>query len=308
MSSGPRNLVSLNSVAKQYAARTVLENITLGISDRERVGVVGGNGQGKTTLLGLIAGTETPDAGQLTRLGGLRIGVLDQSDRLPDGITIREVLVGDRLEHEWAGNREFRAILDGLLGGVTLERFPAGIQTEVSGLSGGERRRIALARVLLDHPDLLLLDEPTNHLDVQAIAWLAAHLAARDGAMLIVTHDRWFLDAVCTHTWEVSDRSIHQYEGGYAAYVLARTERDRAQAAREDRRRQLMRKELAWLRRGPPARTSKPKFRIEAANALIANEPPARDRTGSCCGSRTRGSATRSSRQRTSPTATASGG
>ena len=274
-----RNLVNLSVVVKQYAARTVLEDVSLGISDRDRIGVVGGNGQGKSTLLGLIAGTETPDAGQLTRLGGLRIGVLDQSDRLPDGITIREVLVGDRLEHEWAGNREFRAILDGLLGGVTLERFPAGIQTEVTGLSGGERRRIALARVLLDHPDLLLLDEPTNHLDVQAIAWLAAHLAARDGAMLIVTHDRWFLDAVCTHTWEVSDRSIHQYEGGYAAYVLARTERDRVEAAREDRRRQLMRKELAWLRRGPPARTSKPKFRIEAANALIADEPPARDGT-----------------------------
>jgi ABC transport system ATP-binding/permease protein len=279
MSTGPRNLVSLNSVAKEYAARTVLENITLGISDRERIGVVGGNGQGKSTLLELIAGAETPDTGQLTRLGGLRIGVLDQSDRLPDGMTIREVLVGDRLEHEWAGNREFRAILEGLLGGVTLERFPAGLETKVTGLSGGERRRIALSRVLLDHPDLLLLDEPTNHLDVEAITWLAAHLAARDGAMLIVTHDRWFLDAVCTRTWEVTDRSIHQYEGGYAAYVLARTERDRVDAAREDRRRQLMRKELAWLRRGPPARTSKPKFRIEAANALIADEPPARDGT-----------------------------
>ena len=142
------------------------------------------------------------------------------------------------------------------------------------GWSGGERRRIALARVLLDHPDLLLLDEPTNHLDVEAIAWLAAHLAARNGAMLIVTHDRWFLDAVCTQTWEVADRTIHQYEGGYAAYVLARAERDRIEGAREDRRRELVRKELAWLRRGPPARTSKPKFRIEAASALIADEPP----------------------------------
>ncbi len=279
MSTGPRNLVSLSAVAKEYAARTILEDVTLGIADRDRIGVVGGNGQGKSTLLGLIAGSQTPDSGQLTRMGGLRIGALDQSDRLPGGTTIREVLVGDRLEHEWAGSREFRGVLDGLLGGVGLERFPAGLDTDVGGLSGGERRRIALARVLLDHPDLLLLDEPTNHLDVEAIAWLAAHLAARDGAMLIVTHDRWFLDAVCTHTWEVTDRTIHQYEGGYAAYVLARAERDRIEAARDDRRRQLLRKELAWLRRGPPARTSKPRFRIDAANALIADEPPARDRT-----------------------------
>ncbi|HWD70837.1 MAG TPA: ABC-F family ATP-binding cassette domain-containing protein [Solirubrobacteraceae bacterium] len=279
MSSGGRNLVNLSSVAKEYAARTILDGVTLGIADRDRIGVVGGNGQGKSTLLGLISGTETPDSGQVTRIGGLRLGVLDQSDRLPPGATIRAVLVGDRAEHEWAGNREFRGVLDGLLGGVTLERFGGGLDTAVSGLSGGERRRVALARVLLDHPDLLLLDEPTNHLDVEAITWLAGHLAARDGAMLIVTHDRWFLDAVCTHTWEVSDRSVHQYEGGYAAYVLARAERDRIEATREERRRQLMRKELAWLRRGPPARTSKPRFRIEAANALIADEPPARDGT-----------------------------
>jgi ATP-binding cassette subfamily F protein uup len=274
-----RNLVNLSAVAKGYAARTILEGITLGIADRDRIGVVGGNGQGKSTLLELISGTETPDSGQVTRIGGLRLGVLDQSDRLPAGATIREVLVADRAEHEWAGDREFRGVLDGLLGGVTLERFGAGIETAVGGLSGGERRRVALARVLLDHPDLLLLDEPTNHLDVEAITWLAGHLAARDGAMLIVTHDRWFLDAVCTHTWEVSSASVHQYEGGYAAYVLARAERDRIEATREERRQQLIRKELAWLRRGPPARTSKPRFRIEAANALIANEPPARDGT-----------------------------
>ncbi|MGH2860262.1 MAG: ABC-F family ATP-binding cassette domain-containing protein [Solirubrobacteraceae bacterium] len=279
MSTGVRNLVNLSSVAKQYAARTILEGITLGIADRDRIGVVGGNGQGKSTLLELISGSEPPDSGQVTRIGGLRLGVLDQSDRLPAGATIREVLVGDRAEHEWAGSREFRGVLAGLLGGVTLPRFAAGIDTDISGLSGGERRRVALARVLLDHPDLLLLDEPTNHLDVEAITWLAGHLAARDGAMLIVTHDRWFLDAVCTHTWEVSDTTVHQYEGGYAAYVLARAERDRVEATREERRQQLMRKELAWLRRGPPARTSKPRFRIEAANALIADEPPARDPT-----------------------------
>jgi ATP-binding cassette subfamily F protein uup len=274
-----RNLVNLSGVSKEFAARTIVDGVTLGISDRDRIGVVGGNGQGKSTLLELIAGTESPDSGSVTRTGALRIGVLDQSDRLPAGATIRDVLVGDRAEHEWAGNREFRGVLDGLLGGVAHDRFENGIDTAIKGLSGGERRRVALARVLLDHPDLLLLDEPTNHLDVEAIAWLAAHLAARDGAMLIVTHDRWFLDAVCTSTWEVTDRTVHQYEGGYAAYVLARAERDRIEAAREERRQQLMRKELAWLRRGPPARTSKPKFRIEAANALIADEPPARDRT-----------------------------
>ena len=279
MSTGPRNLVNLSSVSKEYAARMILDGVTLGIADRDRIGVVGGNGQGKSTLLELIAGAERPDSGLLTRLGGLRLDALDQSDRLPPGATIREVLVGERAEHEWAGSREFRGVLDGLLGGVTLARFGAGIDTPLQGLSGGERRRVALARVLLDHPDLLLLDEPTNHLDVEAITWLAGHLAARDGAMLIVTHDRWFLDAVCTHTWEVVDASVHQYEGGYAAYVLARAERDRIEATREERRQQLMRKELAWLRRGPPARTSKPKFRIEAANVLIADEPPARDST-----------------------------
>jgi ATP-binding cassette subfamily F protein uup len=274
-----RNLVNLSAVRKDYAARTILDDITLGIADRDRIGVVGGNGQGKSTLLAMVAGAETPDAGQVIRVGGLVIGVLDQADHLPAGETIREVLVGDRAEHEWAGNREFRGVLDGLLGGVTLARFPAGFDTPIQGLSGGERRRVALARVLLDHPDLLLLDEPTNHLDVEAIAWLAGHLAERDGAMLVVTHDRWFLDAVCTQTWEVAAAEIHQYEGGYAAYVLARAKRAAERAAREDRRQQLVRKELAWLRRGPPARTSKPKFRIAEANALIADEPPARDTT-----------------------------
>ena len=169
-------------------------------------------------------------------------------------------------------------MLDGLLGGVALRRFPGGMDTPIAPLSGGERRRIALARLLLDGPELLLLDEPTNHLDVEGVAWLAEHLAARRGSMLVVTHDRWFLDAVCTQTWEVADGAIHQYEGGYAAYVLARAERDRQAAARDDRRQQLLRKELAWLRRGPPARTAKPKFRIEAANALIADEPEPRDR------------------------------
>jgi ATP-binding cassette subfamily F protein uup len=274
-----RNLVNLSQVSKGFAAREILTDVTLGISEGDRIGVVGANGQGKSTLLDLIAGSEQPDYGQVTRLGSLRLGVLDQGDDLDPEQTVRGVLLGERAEHEWAADRVFRGVLDGLLGGVEFSRFTEGVETRVRALYAGERRRIALARVLLDHPDLLLLDEPTNHLDVEVISWLAGHLAARSGAMLIVTHDRWFLDEVCTNTWEVSDGAIHQYEGGYAAYVLARAERDRQASARGDKRRQLVRKELAWLRRGPPARTAKPKFRIEAANALIADEPPARDTT-----------------------------
>ncbi|HWF75219.1 MAG TPA: ABC-F family ATP-binding cassette domain-containing protein [Solirubrobacteraceae bacterium] len=277
--SPPRNLINLNGVRKDYATRTVLREVTLGVAAGERIGVVGRNGEGKSTLLRLIAGVETPDAGAVTRVGDLGIAMLAQGDDLRDQATIRDELVGDRAEHEWAGDRGFRDVLDGLMGGVELTRFSDRLDTVIESLSGGERRRVALARLLLDAPELLLLDEPTNHLDVEAISWLAGHLAARRGAMLVVTHDRWFLDAVCTATWEVSDGAIHRYEGGYAAYVLARAERERQAAAREDRRRQLLRKELAWLRRGPPARTSKPKFRIDAANTLIADEPPARDQT-----------------------------
>jgi ATP-binding cassette subfamily F protein uup len=274
----PRNLVNLKDVAKGYGSRSVLRDITLGVSAGDRIGVVGANGDGKSTLLALIAGSEKPDEGAITRAGDLRLALLGQGDALDDARTIREELVGGRADHEWAADATFRSVLDGLLGGVSLSRFPAGMQTPIAPLSGGERRRIALARLLLDGPELLLLDEPTNHLDVEAVAWLAAHLAARRGSMLVVTHDRWFLDAVCTATWEVAGGAIHQYEGGYAAYVLARAERDRQASARDVRRQGLLRKELAWLRRGPPARTSKPKFRIEAANALIADEPAARDR------------------------------
>jgi ABC transport system ATP-binding/permease protein len=273
-----RNLVNLSGVGKGYASREVLTDITCGIAAGERIGVVGRNGEGKSTLLALIAGDEEPDTGTVTRTGGLTLARLRQDDELGGAGTVGDALVGDRPGHEWAGDPEFRSVLDGLLGGVELRRLPAGLQTEAAGLSGGERRRIALARLLLERPELLLLDEPTNHLDVEAIAWLAGHVAARRGALLVVTHDRWFLDAVCTVTWEVEGRAVHAHEGGYAAFVLARAERERRSAAREDRRRQLVRKELAWLQRGPPARTSKPKFRIEAANALIANEPPARDR------------------------------
>ncbi len=273
-----RNLVNLKDVDKGYGSRSVLRDITLGVSAGDRIGVVGRNGDGKSTLLRMIAGAEVPDGGALTRAGGLGTALLDQGDELGGHGTIRQALVGRRADHEWAADSAFRAVLDGLLGGVGLSRFPAGMDTEIAPLSGGERRRIALARLLLDGPELLLLDEPTNHLDIEAIDWLARHLAARRGSMLVVTHDRWFLDAVCTATWEVADGAIHQYEGGYAAYVLARAERDRQESSREDRRRQLLRKELAWLRRGPQARTTKPKFRIDAANALIADEPEARDR------------------------------
>ncbi|MCW3004274.1 MAG: family ATP-binding cassette protein, partial [Conexibacter sp.] len=273
-----RNLVNLKDVDKGYGSRSVLRGVTLGVSAGDRIGIVGRNGDGKSTLLQLIAGLEAPDAGAITRAGDVGLAMLGQGDELDEQRTIREELIGGRADHEWAGDATFRSVLDGLLGGVEMRRFPDGLDTAIAPLSGGERRRIALAKLLLDGPELLLLDEPTNHLDVEGVDWLARHLAARRGSMLVVTHDRWFLDAVSTATWEVSDGDVHQYEGGYAGYVLARAERDRQASAREDRRQQLMRKELAWLRRGPPARTAKPKFRIEAANALIADEPEVRDR------------------------------
>jgi len=274
----PRNLINLKAVGKGYGSRTVLQDITLGISAGERIGIVGRNGDGKSTLLRLIANRESPDSGAITRVRDLELTLLGQGDELDGYRTIREALVGRLADHEWAADSTFRAVLDGLLGGVELRSFPDGMDTAIAGLSGGERRRVAIAALLLDGPELLLLDEPTNHLDVEAVSWLASHLAARRGSLLVVTHDRWFLDAACTATWEVADETIHQYDGGYAAYVLARAERDRQAAARDDRRRQLLHKELAWLRRGPPARTSKPKFRIDAANALIADEPQVRDR------------------------------
>ena len=205
-----RNLVNLKSVDKGYGSRSVLRDVTLGVSAGERIGVVGRNGDGKSTLLRLIAGAEPPDAGEVTRAGSLDTALLGQGDELDERRTIREELVGGRADHEWAADGAFRAVLDGLLGGVEMRRFPAGLDTAIAPLSGGERRRIALARMLLDGPELLLLDEPTNHLDVEGVDWLARHLAARRGALLVVTHDRWFLDAVCTATWEVADGAIHQ--------------------------------------------------------------------------------------------------
>ena len=279
MSTRPvRNLVSLQDVWKGYGSRSVLEGVSLGISAGERIGVVGRNGDGKSTLLQTIAGTISPDTGLVTHTGNLDLKSIAQVDDLDDTTTIRQELVGGRSDHEWAADPRFREVLAGLLGGVEMGRFPEGLDSAIAPLSGGERRRIALAKLLLGNPELLLLDEPTNHLDVEGVAWLAQHLARRRGSLVVVTHDRWFLDEVCTATWEVSDGRVYQYEGGYAAFVLARAERDRQVAATDARRLNLMRKELAWLRRGPPARTSKPKFRIDAANALIADEPEVRDR------------------------------
>ena len=272
-----RNLVNLHAVAKGYLGRSVLSSITLGVSAGDRIGIVGRNGDGKSTLLRLIAGSEQADTGSVVHAADLQLGTLAQGDDLDPAHTIREALVGDRADHEWAANPRVRTVLDGLLGGVAMTRFPEGPATLVGPLSGGERRRIALARLLIDDPELVLLDEPTNHLDIEAVDWLASYLSGRRGSLVVITHDRWFLDAVCTNTWEVVDETVHQYEGGYAAYVLARAERDRQAAAMDHKRRQLIRKELAWLRRGPPARTSKPKFRIDAANALIDDEPDARN-------------------------------
>jgi ATP-binding cassette subfamily F protein uup len=274
-----RNLVNLSAVSKDFAARTILHDVTLGIAAGERIGVVGQNGQGKSTLLALISGELEPDTGQVVANTGLTIGRLAQGDDLDQHETVEHALAGDRPEHEWAADPDFRDVLSGLLGGVDFDRFSDGRATRTETLSGGQRRRIGLANLLLTKPELLLLDEPTNHLDIEAIAWLAGHLKRRSGAMVIITHDRWFLDEVATNTWEVAEASVHQYEGGYAAYTLARAERARQAATLEAKRQQLIQKELAWLRRGPPARTSKPKFRIEAANALIADEPPARDTT-----------------------------
>ncbi|HET6816535.1 MAG TPA: ABC-F family ATP-binding cassette domain-containing protein [Mycobacteriales bacterium] len=264
------NLVNLENVRKAHGTTVVLDDVSLGVGDGERIGVVGRNGSGKSTLLRVLAGVERVDAGRVTQTGGLGVGRLAQRDDLRDEATVLGAIAGDRAEHEWAGDARIRAVLDGLVRDLPSD-------SQVGRLSGGERRRVALASLLVDDPTLLLLDEPTNHLDIEAVAWLAHWLRNRRGALVVVTHDRWFLDEVCDQTWEVTAGSIAQYDGGYAAYVLARAERERQSAAGELRRRNLLRKELAWLRRGPPARTSKPRFRIEAANALIAGEPPPRD-------------------------------
>jgi ATP-binding cassette subfamily F protein uup len=264
------NLVNLENVSKSYGTTRVLESLSLGVAASERIGIVGRNGGGKSTLLRVLTGAETPDAGRVTRTGGVRVATVDQRGRLPAGSTVRELVVGDAAEHEWAGDAAVREVLAGL-------GLPSvGLDADVGRLSGGERRRVGLAAALVQQADLLVLDEPTNHLDVEGITWLASYLTNRRGALLVVTHDRWFLDAVCVRTWEVGGGTVRQFDGGYAAYVLARAERARQADATEARRQNLLRKELAWLRRGPPARTSKPRFRIDAAEALIADVPEPR--------------------------------
>ncbi len=262
------NLVNLEKAVKGYGQRLLLDGVSAGVAAGERIGVVGRNGTGKSTLLAVLAGSVPLDDGRVTRSRGLRTGHLSQHDRLAG--TVGSLVTGGRPEHVWAGDPRTRSVIAALLPGIDFG-------SRAQRLSGGESRRVALAALLAGDHDLLLLDEPTNHLDVEAIDWLARFLRDTGTAMVVVTHDRWFLDAVCDRTWELTEGRLHAYDGGYAAYVLARAERARIADAAQRRRRNLLRKELAWLRRGPPARTSKPRFRIEAANALIAGEPAPRD-------------------------------
>jgi ABC transport system ATP-binding/permease protein len=262
------NLANLEKVVKGYGQRLLLNGVSAGVAAGERVGVVGRNGVGKSTLLALLAGVEQPDSGRVTHARDLRIGHLAQQDRLAG--TVGDLVTAGRPEHVWAGDPRTRSAVAALLPGID---FTA----QAERLSGGESRRVALAALLLGDHDLLLLDEPTNHLDVEAVDWLARFLAGLGKALVVVTHDRWFLDAVCDRTWELADGQLRAYDGGYAAYVLTKAERVRIADAAQRRRRNLLRKELAWLRRGPPARTSKPRFRIEAANTLIADEPAPRN-------------------------------
>jgi len=270
------HLLGAEALHLEFPTKVVFDRVSLGIDEGDRIGVVGRNGDGKSSLLAMLAGRLEPDGGRVTVRGGVRVGVLDQSDTLDDALTVRQTVVGDRPEHEWAGDARTREVIAGLLGDLAWDG-------PIAGLSGGQRRRVSLAALLVGDDDVIFLDEPTNHLDVEAIAWLADHMKRRwpagQGGLLVVTHDRWFLDEVCNTTWEVHDRLVEPFEGGYAAYILQRVERDRQAAVIEQRRQNLARKELAWLRRGAPARTSKPKFRIDAANVLIADVPEIRDAT-----------------------------
>ena len=269
------HLLGAETISLSYPNRTVLDEVTIGVNAGDRVGIVGRNGDGKSTLVTILAGIREPDSGRVTRRRDVTTGYLHQTDDFAPGSSIRQAVVGDAADHEWAAVPRIRDVMSGLLGDLDLE-------ATVDSLSGGQRRRVALAALLAGDHDVLFLDEPTNHLDVEGIAWLARHLKNRwpagQGAFLVVTHDRWFLDEVTTNTWEVHDGTVDQYEGGYAAYVLQRLERRRLADQAEAKRQNLMRKELAWLRRGAPARTSKPKFRIDAANALIADVPPVRNK------------------------------
>ncbi|MFB7722365.1 MULTISPECIES: ABC-F family ATP-binding cassette domain-containing protein [unclassified Nocardia] len=275
------NLINLEQVNKSFGVAPLLENISLGVQEGERIGVVGLNGGGKTTLLEVLTGLEEPDSGRVSRVGGLRMAVVTQRGVLPDGATVGEVVLAglaeDQMtdgvaEHEWASNHRIRNVVEGI--GIA----DLGMDSLVANLSGGERRRTALAAALVRDLDLLVLDEPTNHLDVEGVQWLAEHLLSRRSALVVVTHDRWFLDTVATRTWEVQGGKVETYEGGYNDWIFARAERSRQADASEQRRQNLARKELAWLRRGAPARTSKPRYRIEAAEALIANVPAPRDK------------------------------
>ena len=284
------HLLGVENLRLTVGSRLLLDDVTLGIEDGTRVGVLGPNGAGKSTLLAALAGHREPDGGRVTRTGGVNVAVLSQADDLPPGATVRTAIHGQTPEHEWASDPAVRDIHAGLIADLDLD-------ADVATLSGGQRRRVALAAVLTRRADVVILDEPTNHLDVEGVDWLARHLRARfngpggrgSGALVTVTHDRWFLDAICTNVWEVVPGvdpgggrpqvagRIETYDGGYAAYVLARAERARQAAVAAVKRENLLRKELAWLRRGAPARTSKPRFRIEAAEALIADVPPPRD-------------------------------
>jgi ABC transport system ATP-binding/permease protein len=268
------HLLGAEAVHLEYSTQVVFESVTVGVSDGDRIGIVGRNGDGKSSLLDLLTGQVRPDSGRVTQRSGLRVGALNQADTLDSESTVGWTLVGDQADHEWAGDPRIRDVVSGLVSDI-------GWNAVIGTLSGGQRRRVQLAALLVGEWDVIALDEPTNHLDIEGITWLATHLRQRwarnTGGLLLVTHDRWFLDEVATATWEVHDGTVEPFEGGYAAYVLQRVERDRMASVVEAKRQNLMRKELAWLRRGPPARTSKPKFRIDAANQLIADVPPLRN-------------------------------
>ncbi|CAB4832082.1 MAG: ATP-binding cassette domain-containing protein [Actinobacteria bacterium] len=269
-----RNVVNIEEVSKAFDIKELLIGVSLGVSEGDRIGIVGRNGSGKSTLMKVIAGTESPDLGRVTKSNSARIGILSQVDFENPESTVGEVVLGDTAKHEWASEPNIREVFTGLFGSFDDHIF----DRKFGQLSGGERRRVGLAKLLINELDLILLDEPTNHLDVEGVAWLASYINARKGlAVTVVTHDRWFLDAVTDKTWEVVDGRVEEYEGGYSAFVLAKAERARQSSVMDARRNALVRKELAWLRRGAPARTTKPKFRVDAANVLIAGEPEPRN-------------------------------
>ena len=269
-----RNIVNLEDVSKAFDIKELLISVSLGVSEGDRIGIVGRNGSGKSTLMKVMADFEPPDSGRVTKSNSAKIGLLSQVDSANPDSTVGEVVLGDSKKHEWASDPNIREVFTGLFGSFDDHIF----DRTFGQLSGGERRRVGLAKLLINELDLILLDEPTNHLDVEGVAWLAQYITKKKGlAVVVVTHDRWFLDAVTDRTWEVVEGKVEEYDGGYSAFVLAKAERLRQASAMDARRNNLIRKELAWLRRGAPARTSKPKFRVDAANVLIADEPNPRD-------------------------------